>query len=372
MLNELRKQIDSIDSQMLALFEARMDVAKQVGAYKKERNLPIFVPEREQAVIESRVSALKNPEYAELTADFFNHVMQLSRRLQASDGPAPIVELAQEEPRVAYLGRPGSFSEEALFKFFPKARQAVAAETFAGIFKHLKDDRVDYGVLPIENTSTGTITEVLDLLCAHDFYIIGEAVLKVNQNLAALPGTRLSDVRRVYSHPQALAQCADFLNTLPDVQKIPLESTADSAHFVAAQTDGQSAAVVSKRAADLYGLAILKEAIQGNDLNTTRFVVIAKERKTNPKSNKISLVFTLPHESGSLHNVLSCFARHGLNLLYIESRPLPGRNFEYSFYTDFTGTPGGIEEQTAIDEIRGLASSLRILGCYPAAEDSLS
>ena len=372
MLDELRDKIDAIDKEMLALFEKRMDVAKQVGAYKKERNLPIFVPEREKAVIKSRVNGLENPEYSELTADFFTHIMQLSRRLQATGDAAPIVELAQEEPRVAYLGRPGSFSEEALFKFFPRARQAVAAETFAGIFNHLKENRVDYGVLPIENTSTGTITEVLDLLCAHDFYIIGEAVLKVSQNLAALPGTKLSDVRRVYSHPQALAQCSDFLGTLSGVQRIPLESTADSAHFVAAQTDGQSAAVVSKRAAALYGLAILKEGIQGNDINTTRFVVIAKQKRNDPNANKISLVFTLPHKSGSLHGVLSCFAEHGLNLLYIESRPLPSRNFEYSFYTDFAGTPGGAEEEKALDEIKKLASSLRVLGVYPAAEESLS
>ena len=347
-----------------------MDVAKQVGAYKKEHNLPVFVPEREQAVIESRVAALQNPAYGEITADFFNHVMQLSRRLQQAEAEVPMEGFAQERAKIAYLGRPGSFSEEALFKLFPKAQQAVASETFQGIFSLLKDDGVDYGVLPIENTSTGTITEVLDLLCANDFYIIGEAVLKIRQNLAAVPGTHLSDIRRVYSHPQALAQCSTFLSTLRDVQKIPLESTADSAHFVASQTDGQSAAIVSKRAADLYGLTLLQENIQENDLNTTRFVVIAKEKKYCAGADKISLVFTLPHESGSLHSVLSCFAEHGLNLLYIESRPLPGRNFEYSFYTDFSGNPNGVQEQKALEEIKSLASSLRILGCYKAAKES--
>ncbi len=370
MLNQLRKQIDTIDKQMLNLFEQRMDVAKQVGHYKNERNLPIFVPEREQAVIKSRVAGLKNPEYHDLTVDFFTDLMSLSRRLQQQGKAKEIVfSPSVKNPRVAYLGRPGSNSAEALSQMFPDAACAIASDSFDGIFALLNEGKADYGILPIENTSTGAINDVLDLLYKNNLYIVSETALKICHVLAAPQGAQLTDIQRVYSHPQALLQCAAFLKTLKNVQQIPMASTADSGAYVLKAQNPEQAAIVSPKAAELYGLVPLAENIQAADTNTTRFVAVSRQIEHQPGADKISVAFTLRHESGSLCKVLSTFARYGLNLLYIQSRPLPERIFEYMFLADFSGSLTGKAEQEAIAEISELSSSLQILGNYPAAKE---
>lgn len=371
MLNQLRKEIDAIDKEMLALFEKRMDVAKQVGAYKNERNLPIFVPDREQAVIENRIAALNNPEYRNLTVDFFTDLMAISRRLQQQAKKEEFIFApAVKNPRVAYLGRPASNSAEALLQMFPDASVTISSETFNGIFKLLNEEQVDYGVLPIENSSTGAITDVLDLLCRNNLYIVSEAFMKIEFHLAAPKGATLAGIRQVYSHPQGFLQCADFLNTLENLEeKTPLASTADSALYVSEENDVTKAAIVSPKAAALYGLVPLAENIQTAKTNTTRFVAVARQMEQHPKADKISLAFTLRHESGSLCKVLSAFSRHGLNLLYIESRPLPGHNFEYMFFTDLSGSLKTDAVTDAMNEIKELSSSLQILGNYPSARE---
>lgn len=369
MLSRLRNEIDEIDKEMLALFERRMDVAKQVGAYKNERNLPVFVADREEAVIKSRVAALKNPEYRDLTVNFFTDLMAISRHLQQKEKKATLdLSLSIQAPRVAYLGRPGSNSAEALSQMFPDASEIHPSDTFDGIFKMLSDGVADYGVLPIENSSTGAITDVLDLLCRNHLYIVKESYLKIEFVLAAPSGTNLTNIRRVYSHPQGFLQCANFLSALPNLEdKTPLASTADSALFVAEANNTDCAAIVSPKAAKLYGLTVLHDGIQTAENNTTRFVAVARQPEKSQSADKISLSFTLRHESGSLCKVLSAFASHGLNLLYIESRPLPGRNFEYMFFVDLTGSLNADAVQSAMEEINQFVSSMQILGNYPSA-----
>ncbi len=370
MLSRLRNEIDEIDKEMLALFERRMDVAKQVGAYKNERNMPIFVPDREEAVIKSRVAALKNPEYRDVTVNFFTDLMAISRHLQQKGKKASLdLSPCIQNPRVAYLGRPGSNSAEALSQMFPDASASHPSDTFDGIFKMLSDGTVDYGVLPIENSSTGAITDVLDLLCRNHLYIVKESYLKIEFVLAAPAGTNLTNIRRIYSHPQGFLQCSDFLNSLQNIEKIPLSSTADSALFVAECSDTECASIVSPKAAKLYGLTVLADNIQTTENNTTRFVSVAQKPEESQNADKISLAFTLRHESGSLCKVLSAFAAHGLNLLYIESRPLPGRNFEYMFFVDLTGSLKADAVQDAMEEINQFVSSMQILGNYPSARE---
>lgn len=371
MLSRLRNEIDEIDKEMLALFERRMDVAKQVGAYKNERNLPIFVPEREEVVIKSRIAALKNPEYADITTAFFSDLMAISRSLQQKEKKTTLdLSLGIQNPRAAYLGRPGSNSAEALSQMFPDASESHPSDSFDGIFKMLADGAVDYGVLPIENSSTGAITDVLDLLCRNHLYIVKEFLLKIEFVLAAPKGATLDSIRRVYSHPQGFLQCADFLNALPNLtDKTPLASTADSALFVAEKGETEYAAIVSPKAAKLYGLTVLHDGIQTAENNTTRFIAVARQPEDSQNADKISLSFTLRHESGSLCKVLSAFANHGLNLLYIESRPLPGRNFEYMFFVDLTGSLKADAVQNAMEEINQFVSSMQILGNYPSARE---
>ncbi len=370
MLAKLREEIDAIDKEMLALFERRMDLAKKVGAYKKARNLPVLVPEREQALLKNRLSLLKNQEYAGITTQFFSNLMSLSRHLQQQDMPTEAqFSPSIQSPRVAYLGRPGSNSAEALSHLFPQAAESLAAPSFDSIFALLNEGKADYGILPIENTSTGAINDVLDLLNRNNLFIVGETVLKIRHTLAACPGATLSDIRTVYSHPQAFLQCAEFLKTLPNAESEPMASTADSGAFVANAKDKSLAAIVNPAAVSLFGLSPLATDIQDTGTNTTRFIAISRQMEQRPGADKISLAFTLRHESGALCQVLSAFARHGLNLLYIESRPLPGRNFEYLFFTDLSGSLSGTAEQAAMSEIQKLSSSLQILGNYPAAKE---
>ena len=213
------------------------------------------------------------------------------------------------------------------------------------------------------------MTDVLDLLHKNTLYIIGVTMLKIRFVLAAPKGATVSSIRQVYSHPQGFLQCTDFINGLGDVQNNPMASTADSALFIAEKNDPAYAAIVSPKAAELYGLTVLASDIQTIDTNTTRFIAVSRHMEAQPTADKISLAFTLSHQSGSLYQVLSAFAEHGLNLLYIESRPLPKRKFEYMFFTDFSGSLTGTAEQKAIEEIRKLASSLQILGSYPSAKE---
>ena len=365
MLTRLRKKIDEIDRQMLALFEQRMGATKQVGAFKKANHLPVFVPEREKEVLKSRTEAVQNPEYKQATADFFAYIMALSRRQQQADMPLrpPHVGTLPHK-RGAYLGRPGSYSEAALYTLLPQAEAALAADSFAGVLEKLKRGEADIAVLPVENTSTGAINDVLDLLSMHHLYIAAELTLPVRHVLAAPKGAALGDIQRVYSHPQGFLQCAEFLSKMGSPKQIPMPSTADSAAFVAESQSAENAAIASRHAAELYGLAVLAEDIQSADTNTTRFIAVSRQPETAPDANTVSLAFTLPHQSGSLHAALGVFARHGLNLLYIASRPLAGHNFEYLFFADVSANPQSKEVQAALDELQHMAASLQLLGCY--------
>lgn len=370
MLTQLRNKIDEIDKQLLALFEERMDVTQQVGAYKKANQLPVFVPEREKEVLKTRMAAVQNLAYQRAAADFFSYIMALSRRQQLNIMPNPMQQNTKQKTaatphkRGAYLGRSGSYSEAALKQLLPNAEAILAADSFAGVLEKLESGEADLAVLPVENTSTGAINDVLDLLSTHSLYIVNELTLPVRHVLAAPQGAKPDDIRHVYSHPQGFLQCADFLRTLNNPTQIPMPSTADSASFVANAADVHNAAIASHHAAELYGLSVLKEDIQSADTNSTRFIAIAKEIEAAADANTLSLAFTLPHTSGSLYAALGVFARHELNLLYIASRPLVGRNFEYMFFADVSLSNREDAVRAALDELQGMAAGVQLLGCY--------
>ena len=295
--------------------------------------------------------------------------MSLSRHLQQLGMDVlPPCRPAVSSPRVAYLGRPGSNSADALAKMFPDASEAIPAESFDAIFASLKEGRADYGILPIENTSTGAINDVLDLLYKNNLFITKEAAYKIEYVLAAREGASLETVKTVYSHPQALLQCDGFLKNL-GFQTAPLQSTADSAAYVAEQGTLAEAAIINPGAAALYGLSVLAEEGLATAENTTRFIAISRETETSPDADIVSLAFTLRHESGALYRALSVFARYGMNLLYLQSRPLPGRNFEYMFFADFSGNLSGETEQKVLAELRELSADCRVLGNYPSGRE---
>lgn len=358
MLNELRTQIDQIDRQLLALFEQRMQVCRKVGQYKKEQSLPVYDHGREMEILRRKVEQLTDKSLEQPAQQLFEKLMELSRNLQTD------IIRGTKSGTVAYAGIPGSYAEEALLKYFGNTAKPIHTDTFKGVFELLEDGKADYGILPVENTSTGSVLGVLDLLYKYQCYIVGEEILDINQYLLGVKGSSLKDIREVYSHDQGLGQCADFLAEHPQWKQIPYLNTAISAQYVAQQGDASKAAIASKRCAELYGLDVLQANINFKKSNHTRFIVVGHEMEATTVSSKVSVMFTLSHKSGTLYHALECFAKYNLNLLHIESRPLSDRNFEYMFYVDLEGNIYNDSMKDALDSMRQECAYFRVLGCY--------
>lgn len=274
--------------------------------------------------------------------------------------------------KAAYSGVPGSYAEEAALRYFDAEVSAgrldeyglVQADSFADALDAVQDGRADRAVLPIENSSTGSISAVYDLIAGRGFSIIGEQPIAVNQCLMAKPGTTLADIEGVYSHEQGISQSREFLSAYPHWQLIPVYNTAAAAKMVSESLDKGKAAIASRRAAELYGLKILADGINFKGQNQTRFVILAKEACHTARNNKVSLMFSLPHVSGSLYRILGIFARERLNLLKIESRPLSDCNWEYLFFLDFTADTIDERLERFLGEVEAETQSLRVLGYY--------
>ena len=267
-------------------------------------------------------------------------------------------------PRVAFQGEKGSFSEDAVLKFFGQA-DAVPLPNFPAVFDSVASERTDAGVVPVENSQAGSINDTYDLLLKHTLNIVGEVYLRVKHCLLALPGETMDSVRRIYSHPQALAQCQEFLMTLENVELIPTYDTAGSAKMIRAQGLRNSAAIASKRVSEIYGMQILAEGIETNPRNYTRFFVISKQEADRAESNKTSLVFRTRNVPGALYESLGAFATRGINLTKLESRPARDTPWEYIFYVDFEGHNRDEKCRAALAELESRCVFLRILGSYP-------
>ncbi|MBQ5766774.1 MAG: prephenate dehydratase [Burkholderiaceae bacterium] len=267
--------------------------------------------------------------------------------------------------RIACFGAPGSFTHQALDEYFEgETYDRIHFNHFEDIIEALTQGAVDYGVLPIENSSTGGITEVYDLLRQHDCAIVGERRLKIEQNLLGLPDATLGDIRQVYSHPQGLKQSQHFLKDHPEIEPVPYYSTSKSAEMVAHKEDVSLAAVAGKKAAELYGLKVLLANINHNENNTTRFVIVAPKAQTVADANKITVVLTVKHEPGSLYKTLGYFYHGGLNLMNLESRPLVGKSWEYFFHIDLKGNLNDPAVKEALENVRNNCTFLKILGNY--------
>lgn len=269
-----------------------------------------------------------------------------------------------ENPRVVYQGEPGAYSEMAARDFFGNDVNTKGLYQFEDNFIALKEGKADYAVLPIENSSTGAIRQVYDLLIKYECYMVGETTVSIEHNLLGLPEASIEDIDTVYSHEQGLFQCEYFLNQYPSWNRIPSADTAGSAKMVAEIGDIHKAAICSSRAAEIYNLKILKASIQTNKLNTTRFVVVAPKMELREGRDKICISFTIRHKSGSLHEVLSIFANHDLNLVRIESRPIPEKNWQYMFFIELTGnlTDPGMED--IMESVRQITSDFRVFGNF--------
>jgi chorismate mutase/prephenate dehydratase len=382
-LNLLRQQIDELDKRLLELFEARMERVQEVANFKAVNNLPILDASREKKVLE-KTKFLKNPSLQNQAVNFLQVLMDISKTLQNEQirrNKEPVAKNGMGIKRlegthgykvlgnkkgvtVGFQGLPGSYSEQAVREFFGEQAQSINHAGFEDVFKALQADEIDYGVLPLENSFTGGIAEVYDLLCRYGFYIVGEKCVQVDHNLLALKGARLEDIREVYSHPQAFLQCSKYLTTHPEWNRVTCSNTAVSAKMIADSALLSQAAIASKRAAELYGLSILVAGINNGTDNFTRFIIIGRNPEPSLENNKISLAVAITHRPGSLHRILSHFAENGLNMLKIESRPIVDKTWEYLFYIDVEGNLGEQEVGQAIKEIKQESTYFKLLGNY--------
>ena len=338
-LEELRNEIDKIDAQLLPLFLRRMECAEQVAAVKREANLPVLNGERERQILDA--AAEKAGKYGGEARILYSALMALSRAAQhrllgaGQELREAVRNASPRLPRVetaACLGQSGSYSHEALRRLCPQAAPLFCSD-FPAVFEAVAAGKAEAGVLPIENSSAGSVGEVYDLMLRYRFSIFGAMSLPVHHCLASSE-TDPAAVRTVFSHPQALRQCSDFL-AARGWKAVSCSSTSGAAEAAEAPA---TAAVCSRRAAEERGLHILAEEIQNVSGNRTRFLAVGKKMVLPPDADKISVCFSLPHQTGTLSGVLTRFAAAGLNLTKIESRPIPGKTFEYDFSLDFTGS----------------------------------
>ena len=374
-LQELRGKIDAIDDQLIQLFAQRMDVAAQIGDYKKERNLPVFVPAREREKLKD-VAEKAGPEMANYTRVLYSMLFELSRSYQSkrSDTLTPLFneitkaisgtqKLLPTAPMVACQGVEGAYSQIACEKIF-KNPFIMYFKSFDGVFNAIEQGLCQYGILPIENSTAGSVKKVYDLMIRHKFYIVRTFRLKVDHNLLVNPGTRESDIKEIYSHEQALNQCTDFLAKFKGAKIIPVENTAVAAQMVASSGRKDVAALSSRSCAELYGLKTLASSVQDQGNNYTRFICISKNLEVYPGSDKTTIMMILNHRPGALYRVLARLYVLGINVTKLESRPLPDRDFEFMFYFDLDTSIYSEEFVQLMCELDDLAEEFTYLGSY--------
>lgn len=343
-LEEIRLDINKIDAELIELFKRRMDCAREVGNYKKEKNIPILNVEREKEILQEMFN--RGGEYGFEAKILFSNIMELSRELQhnivgSGKEMKELIESAEtamphnSDTKVAIQGIAGANNHEAMLKIFGECKPQFF-KSFKDVFKAIENGDAQYGVLPVENSSAGSVSDVYDLILKHRFYIVKSLDMPINYYLASIPQASLEDIEEVWSHPQALAQCSNKISE-NNYRTLPSANTAIAARDIAKSKRIDLAAVCNKSAVKEYGLKVLCKDYENRNDNTTRFIVISKELYIPKEADKISLCFALPHLTGSLYDVLCRFSAIGLNLTKIESRPMANKPFEYLFYLDFTG-----------------------------------
>lgn len=368
-----REEIDKIDREIVGLFQHRMEVAKNVAEYKISTGKKVYDKQREAEKLESLRCLGENEFNKHGIDELFTQIMAMSRKLQYSlllseeeDGGFLIEEKldVDESTKVACFGMKGSHTEQAMNNYFEKRVNASYYSSFKEIMQAVKEGKAEYGILPIENTSTGGIADIYDLLDEYDNYIIGEEILQIKQALLGLKGTKIEDLTRVYSHPQGLLQCAKFLEQFKNIEQLECASTSESAQRVVEENNIHYGAIAGSQAAEFYGLEILKEAVNFNTSNSTRFIIVTNKKMFFENANRISICFELPHESGTLYNMLSNFIYNNLNMTQIESRPIIGKSFEYRFFVDIEGNLKDPGVKNALFGIREEATKFKTLGNF--------
>jgi chorismate mutase/prephenate dehydratase len=356
-LAELRQQIDAVDADLLALLNRRAALANEVGEIKRIEGSPVFRPEREAQVINGLQTANPGPLKAENIATIWREVMSACRALEAPQ-------------RVAYLGPAGTFSEQAAVQFFGSSIEHVPCVSIDEVFHAATAGTAQFGVVPVENNTEGVVTRSLDLFLNSPLHVVGETSLLVRHNLLRSHNS-LDDVKVIYAHPQALAQCQGWLGThLPKVERRAASSNAEGARL--ASLDPAAAGIASERAAGQFGLHVVAHAIQDDAFNRTRFAVVClPQTLAAPQASGrdcVSLIVSVPNKPGAVHDILVPLKTHGVSMTRFESRPARSGQWEYFFYIDVQGHPSQPHVAAALKDLQSLCAFYKVLGSYPVGE----
>lgn len=374
-LDELRGRIDNIDNEMCRLFAERMQVVTDIARYKKENNLAVYHPSRARAVLQN-ISKQLGPEFEGYGRSLYHTIFDLSESYQTrmlsadEDFFKHINEITSKPPiafpkraSVACAGCEGAYANLAAERLFDLP-EVVFVNNFDGVFRAVSSGLCEYGVLPIENSLAGSVNAIYDLLAEHNVSIVRSLRLKIDHSLLTHPGVKLEEIREIYSHQQAISQCSEFLSTLKNVRIIPVENTAEAARMVAQSGDRTKASISSRLCSELYHLQVLKNAVQNRDNNYTRFICIAKQPQIYSGANRTSIMMVIPHRPGSLFRILSRFNATGVNLVKLESRLIPEREFEYRFYFDIEASVYSPEFQSLMCELNTSGEQFKYFGTY--------
>ncbi len=372
-LSESRKEIDEIDEKIIDLFEKRMSLCRDVAEYKLNNGRPVLDREREKQKLAAVREKEKDRFYAHGVEELFEQIMAMSRKMQYrllnedgvnNDIGFDVVDnLPKKGCSVVYQGIPGAYQQQAAVQYFGREVNCVSVPTFREAMRYVRDGLCDYAVLPFENSSAGIVADVYDLLVEFSNCIVDTFNVKVDHCLCALPGTKLEDVKKVYSHPQALAQSKKFIEQY-GWETIPSTNTAISARYISEQDDKSRACIASENAADIYGLEILGRSVNEQGDNATKFIVVSRRKIARKDAGLICISFEVPHESGTLYQMLSHIIYNDLNMTSIQSRPLPDKKWEYRFYVEFEGKTDQPGVVNALSGINAESINMRILGNY--------
>lgn len=353
-MEDLRKNIDEVDAQIVKLIGERIRIAEEIGKEKKEQRKQIEDRVREGKVLENVKSIAQKENISQEDIEgIYRQIIATSKRI--------------EEIKVAFQGEIGAYGEEAAFQFFGASIQTKPYESFEDVFKAVERGEVQFGVVPIENSLEGSIGRVYDLLLDSSLRVCGEIELRVIHCLIGVPEARLDLIKRVYSHPQALGQCKAFLRHL-DAELISTYDTAGSVKMIKEVGRLDRGAIASARAAELYGMKILAREIEDTTNNFTRFFILSKQDSPPSGNDKTSVVFSLKHKPGTLYESLKEFAARNINLTKIESRPTRQKPWEYNFYLDFEGHRDDEAPREALENLDRNSRFMKVLGSYPKAK----
>ena len=377
-LEEIRSRIDYIDRKLVELIEERLEIVKEVALYKKENNMKIFDRKREEEVVYKNLSNVKNEELKHYIEIILKDIMDSSKEYQKFKIGSPkkyVNSLDFNGKKLGYTGVPGAYAYEVMINLLKnsknsdgstgvRAKEILSFNTHRELVEGVENGKVDFAILPIENSIVGEVRDSIDLINKRSIYIVGEVKHKIEHNLLGIKGSKIEDIKRVYSHEQALMQCSEFLGKYPEWEKVKMNNTALSAKYIGDTKNKENACIANMETREMYNLELLQPDINNEKENFTRFFIVSNKNLICENSEKISVITSTKNESGALMKLLKVFSDYGLNMVNLKSRPKTNKPWEYYFYIDFEGNLEEENVEKALKEIREKSIYLQILGNY--------